>query len=67
MTRWEYKTVKLKVNGLGTVFGSGVNEAELDGHLKLMGLDGWELVTAVASGTLGGTRCLLYTFKRPLS
>ena len=41
---------------------------EVDLLLNTMGLDGWELVTAVAYAVAyGGTVCLLYTFKRPLS
>ncbi len=65
MTGWEYRTVKVQCRG---VLGGRVDEREIDRILNMMGLDGWELVTAVANAVAyGQTQSLLYTFKRPLS
>lgn len=43
MTRWEYQTVQLNVEGF---FRPHVDEDSVDHQLDQLGAQGWELVTA---------------------
>ena len=64
MTRWEYMVHTLSAAG---VFTTGhVDPRQMQDVLNHYGQQGWELVTAFdTSGTSGGSRFVILTFKRP--
>ncbi|WMM23826.1 DUF4177 domain-containing protein [Tissierella sp. MB52-C2] len=62
MERWEYRTIKVKLKGLG----GGILETEdFDYELNKLGEQGWELVSCfTANASNGYSRDAIAVFKR---
>ncbi len=60
---WEYKTAKLKLRGF---VGGTIDQSDLDNLLEEAGIQGWELVSIVATNLYQGrTQDAALVFKRP--
>lgn len=60
---WEYKTVNIKNKPSWS--GGKFDESEINKTINELGVDGWELVSAVsANETLGDSRSIIVFFKR---
>ncbi|WP_270406689.1 DUF4177 domain-containing protein [Paenibacillus timonensis] len=46
MTKWEYKTIKVKTGGF---MGGKVDETEFESELNHFGQSGWEVVSCFAA------------------
>ncbi len=63
--KWEYKTVTMNTHGL---FGGKVDAGEVDEALNKLGWEGWEMIAAFDTNQhQGGTRHMVFIFKRPMS
>ncbi|CAG0981595.1 hypothetical protein PHYC_01795 [Phycisphaerales bacterium] len=63
MERWEYTSWRVNVAGF---FGPSFDPAEIDRVLNQAGAEGWELASVTdLNWNQGGSKFLLYTFKRP--
>ncbi len=64
MRQWHYATWKINVSGF---FGPNVETTQIDAALNEAGRAGWELVSITdLNWNQGGSKFLLYTFKRPV-
>ena len=62
-TRWDYKTVKLRLKGF---LGGKIDLPELNSALEEAGSQGWELVSVMATALYQGrTQDAVLVFKRP--
>ncbi len=64
MEEFEYKTLFTDAKG---VLGGKVNQSTFENELNLLGLQGWELVSTVATAqSYGSTRWVISVFKRKI-
>ncbi|SDE92658.1 protein of unknown function [Fontibacillus panacisegetis] len=64
MTRWEYKTIKIKTGGF---MGGKVDEIDFQDELNHYGRDGWEVVSCFDTSYGQGTsREVIVVFKRAI-
>ncbi|EBK2059977.1 DUF4177 domain-containing protein [Paenibacillus timonensis] len=64
MTKWEYKTIKVKTGGF---MGGKVDETEFESELNHFGQSGWEVVSCFDTSYGQGTsREVIVVFKRLL-
>lgn len=60
---WEYKTVKISAKGW---LGGKLDEIAFDKLLNKLGVEGWELVSVLATAqAYGSSRDIAAVFKRP--
>lgn len=64
MERYEYKTMYTDAKGF---FGGKVDQMQFHNELNVLGAQGWELVSTVATAqSYGSTRWLISIFKRKI-
>jgi hypothetical protein len=66
--RWEYRTVTFGASSGFWPFAAGgdVDQDEITATLNHLGRDGWELVSALDTSNVRGTRLVVCILKRPI-